>query len=64
MKPEHPPKVNVWAGISRQGATQVVIFTGILTATRYVDILEAGLLPFLELAYPEGHRYMQDNDTS
>lgn len=62
MKPKHPPKVNIWAGISRRGATQVVIFTGILTATRYVDILEAGLLPFLESAYPDGHRYMQDND--
>ena len=39
----------------------MVIFTSILTSTRY--ILEAGLLPFLESAYPEGHQYMQDNDT-
>lgn len=62
MRPKHPPKVNVWAGISRRGATQVVIFTGVLTATRYVDILEASLVPFLETVYPDGHRYMQDND--
>ena len=62
MKSKHPPKVNVWAGISRRGATRVVIFTGILTAIRYVDILKNGLLPFLEAAYPDGHRYMQDND--
>ena len=62
MKPKHPPKVNVWAGISRRGATRVVIFTGIFTATQYVDILKNGLLPFLEAAYPDGHRCMQDND--
>ena len=48
MKPKHPPKVNIWAGISHRGATKVVIFSGIMTATRYVDILEADLLPFLE----------------
>ena len=62
MKPKHPPKVNVWAGISREGATRVVIFTGTLTASRYVDILKNGLLLFLEAAYPDGHCYMQDND--
>ena len=54
MKPNHPPKVNVSAGISRRGATQVVIFRGILTATRQVDILEAGLLPFLEFCISRG----------
>ena len=31
-KPKHPPKVHVWAGISRCGATAIVIFTGTLTA--------------------------------
>jgi len=41
MKAKHPPKVNVWAGISSRGATKVVVFTGRLTATRYVDILDA-----------------------
>lgn len=62
MKPKHPPKIHVWAGISRRGATNVVIFSGIMTATRYVDILEAGLLPFLARYFPEGHRFQQDND--
>ena len=47
MKAKHPPKVNVWAGIS--GATKVIVFTGTLTTTRYVDILEAALIPFLEI---------------
>ena len=62
MRPKHPPKLHVWAGISRRGATKIVIFSGIMTATRYIDILEAGLLPFLATHYPEGHRFQQDND--
>ena len=57
MKAKHPPKVNVWAGISSHGATKVVVFTGTLTATRYVDILDAALLPFLDTVYPDGHRF-------
>ena len=58
MRPKHPPKVHVWAGISRCGATQV----GIINATCYVDILEASLLPFLKKVYPDGHRFMMNND--
>ena len=61
-RPKHPPKVHVWAGISAKGATAIVIFTGILTATRYTDILEAALLPFIEEHYPTHHRFQQDND--
>ena len=62
MKVKHPPKVNIWAGISARGATKVVVFTGTLTATRYVDILEAALVPFFDSVYPDGHRFQQDND--
>ena len=61
-KPKHPTKVNVWVGISAQGATPTVIFTGIMTATRYTDILEVGLVPFLGDHYLGGHRFQQDND--
>jgi hypothetical protein len=49
MKAKYPPKVNVWAGISSRGATNVVIFMGTLTATRYGDILEAALIPFSQM---------------
>ena len=59
MKAKHPPKVNVWAGISSRGA---VIFTGTLIATQYVDILEAALVPFSDEIYLDGHRFQQDND--
>ena len=56
-RPKHPPKVHVWAGISAEGATAVVIFTGIMTTTRYTDILDAALLPFIEEHYPTHHRF-------
>ena len=62
MKAKHPSKVTVWGGISSRGATKVAVFTRTLTATHYVDILEASLLPFLETVYPDGHRFQQDND--
>ena len=61
-RPKHPPKVHIWAGISAKGATAAVIFTGILTATRYTDILDAALLPFIEEHYPTHHRFQQDNN--
>ena len=61
-KPKHPPKVHVWAGISKRGATAIVIFTGTLTSTRYCDILQDTLLPFVKNVFPHGHRFQQDND--
>ena len=65
LKPrsKHPPKVHVWAAISKRGATSVVIFKGIMTSSRYCSILETALLPFIEATYPSGHRFQQDNDT-
>ena len=59
---KHPPKVHVWAGISKQGATKLIMFSGIMTATRYGDILSVSLVPFLQKSYPNGHRLYQDND--
>jgi len=32
-------KINVWGGISARGATSLVMFQGILAATRYTEIL-------------------------
>ncbi len=59
---KHPAKVHVWGGISCRGATPCVLFTGIMISTKYVRILEAGLLPFVKDAFPDGHRFQQDND--
>ena len=55
-KHKHPPKVHVWGRISKQGATQLVIFDGIMNATRYGDILKASIVPFINKSYPECHR--------
>ena len=60
---KHPVKVHVWAGISMQGATSIVIFTGLMNADFYVTVLEEGLLPFLRQKFQgREHRFMQDND--
>ena len=61
-KPKHPLKLHVWAGISRRGCTKVCIFKGIMDADLYTSILEQTLLPFINEKYPDGHKFMQDND--
>ena len=61
-RPKHPPKLHVWAGISPRGATPIIKFTGVMTAARYTDILEVGLVPFTQKHFPGGHRFQQDND--
>lgn len=58
---KHPVKVHVWAAISQHGASQIVLFNGIMNATRYTSILEKGLLPLLK-KFPISHRFQQDND--
>ena len=62
LKPKHPLKLHIWGGISSRGATPVVIFKGILVATKLLKIYENSLLPFIKKAYPYQHRLMQDND--
>lgn len=63
-RPKHPIKVHVWGGISKQGATKVCIFEGIMAAPLYCEILEKTLLPFIQDKFPAPniHRFMQDND--
>ena len=62
-KVKHPYKVHVWAGISKRGATSILIFTGIMRAEFYVDsILRDTLLPFFRQTFPDGYRFQQDND--
>ena len=62
-KPKHPVKVHVWAGISKRGPTELMVFEGIMDAQFYVsEILSNGLLPFIRRIFPDGHRFQQDND--
>ena len=62
LRAKHPTKVHVWAGISMRGRTGICIFEGIMNAPVYVEILEKTLIPFVSEVYPDGHRFMQDND--
>ena len=59
---KHPVKVHIWAGISKRGRTGICIFEGIMDAPLYIQVLQQTLLPFLQQTYPEGHRFMADND--
>ena len=51
----------MWAGISWQGKTPIVVFEGKMNAARYINVLEAGLTPFLN-NINSNPRFMQDND--
>lgn len=62
-KSKHPFKVHIWAGISKRGATPVLIFTGIMRKEFYVkEIMENVLLPFTQRVFRNGYRFQQDND--
>ena len=61
-KPKHPVKVHVWAGISHRGHTRLCIFEGKMNAPLFVEILEKSLIPFIRAVYPDGHRFVQDNN--
>ena len=61
-RPKHPQKIHIWGGISMKGPTPLIMFSGILNATRYAVILENGLLPFIQKHFPRGYRLQQDND--
>lgn len=54
----------VWAGISKRGATDIVIFDGVMEKGFYMkEILANSYIPFAKLAYgsPENCVLMQDN---
>ena len=62
---KHPLKVHVWGGISRKGATQLLVFNDIMESTFYTDsVLRDTLLPAINHLYPAPatHRLWQDND--
>ena len=61
-RPKHPQKLHIWGAISFRGASQIVMFTGNMNASRYEQILERSLIPFIQDCYPAGHRFQQDND--
>jgi len=60
--PKHNPKLHIWGAISYHGASQVVMFGGIMDAKRYTKILDQSLLLFINSCFPEDHRFQQNND--
>ena len=62
LRTKHPVKVHVWAGISHRGRTKLCNFEGKMNAPLFVSILHNSLVPFIHAVYPDGHRFMQDND--
>ncbi|VDI49592.1 Hypothetical predicted protein [Mytilus galloprovincialis] len=62
-KPKHPLKVHVWAGISKRGATPILIFDGIMNGQFFTDhILRDTFLPYVRRKFPDQHRFQMDND--
>ena len=62
-RPKHPVKIHVWAGISMNGRTDLVMFDEIMDAILYVRILREALIPSAQRLYPAGnYLFMQDND--
>ena len=62
-QPAHPPRVQVLGGISRRGTTSLRIFKGWLNGSKHRENLDT-IVPALHHLYPEGFRYLQDNDPS
>jgi hypothetical protein len=52
--------VHVWGGISWKGKTSLVIFEGIMDTRGFIQVLESGLVPFVEKNPLT--LLMQDND--
>ncbi len=61
-KLKHPIKVHVWAGISHRGRSKLCIFEGKMKAPMFVSIIRLSFLPFIQDIFPNGHRFVQDND--
>ena len=60
-RPKHPLKVHIWGGISKKGATPLVIFKGILNAHHFCTVIENGLLPFITSHFSDGEYRFQQN---
>lgn len=53
----------IWGGISKRGASAIVTFEKIMDSIFYQEeILKPMVVPFMNQVYPEGMKFMQDND--
>lgn len=62
-RPKHPPKIHVIAMISYRGPTRLIVFTDIMTGTRFAGFLDLLSKDAKDL-YPDGHfRVYFDKDS-
>ena len=59
----HPESVHVLAGISRKGATGIVIFKGKMKAFDFQNLFSLEIMTFINENYPNGHRLIMDSPT-
>jgi len=57
-RPKHPFKVHVWTGISKRGATRILILTGIMDSTFYVNSI---LRPSTSLYAGQQHQLVENS---
>jgi len=56
--------VMVWGAFSSRGKSPLIFVTNTINATRYIEVLEDGLLPFMDETHPNGAVFQQDNASS
>ena len=61
-RPKHPAKLHIWGAISSCGAAFVVMFTGIMDAIGFGEIVDLSLVPFIAEYFSGGHCFKMDND--
>lgn len=61
--PAHPASINIYGAFSARGPTPLNLFSGVMTAASYINILQTTLLPAASEAFPRGGwTYLQDSD--
>ena len=60
-KYKHAASVHILGGISRKGATSLVIFQGTLDSKKFEKLQLQLLVPFIRSSYPEHRRLHMDN---
>jgi transposase len=59
----HPAAINAYAAFSARGHTSIYLFSGIMTAAKYISIMESTLTPAVDECMAGEHwTYLQDND--
>ena len=60
-KYKHTASVHIIGGISRRGATKLIVFTGKNDSDAFQDLAGDFLIPFIIETYPDHHRIQMDN---